>query len=93
MVVAAARLELEIPAARSLKDKRRVVRGLVDRLRRRFGAACAEVDRLDDPGRAVLAVAVVTNDRQLADRMIQHIVSWLEVTPEAVLSGYDWEFR
>ena len=40
-------IELLIPSARSLKDKRSAVRGLKDRLRSRFNASVAEVGYLD----------------------------------------------
>ena len=44
MVVGSVRIELHIPAARSLKDKRQVVRSLKDRIREHARAAVAEVD-------------------------------------------------
>ena len=63
-------IELLIPWARSLKDKRSAVRGLKDRLRSRFNASVAEVDYQDKWQRAVLAVCVVGNDkRQLESDM------------------------
>jgi len=63
-------IELLVPWARSLKDKRSAVRGLKDRLRSRFNASVAEVDYQDKWQRAVLAVCVVGNDkRQLESDM------------------------
>jgi uncharacterized protein YlxP (DUF503 family) len=57
-------IELMIPWARSLKDKRSAVRGLKDRLRARFNASVAEVDHQDKWQRATLAVCVVDSDRR-----------------------------
>ena len=63
-------IELLVPWARSLKDKRSAVRGLKDRLRSRFNASVVEVDYQDKWQRAVLAVCVVGNDkRQLESDM------------------------
>jgi uncharacterized protein YlxP (DUF503 family) len=63
-------IELMIPWARSLKDKRSAVRGLKDRLRSRFNASVAEVDYLDKWQRAVLAVCILGSDkRQLESEM------------------------
>lgn len=59
MVVGIVRVELFVPAARSLKDKRQVVRGLKDRIRDRVHAAVAEVDYHDLWQRAALGIAVV----------------------------------
>ena len=57
-------IELMIPWARSLKDKRSAVRGLKDRLRSRFNASVAEVACQDKWQRAVLAVCILGSDRR-----------------------------
>ena len=57
-------IELMIPWARSLKDKRGAVRGLKDRLRSRFNASVAEVACQDKWQRAVIAVCFIGNDRR-----------------------------
>ena len=57
-------VELMIPWARSLKDKRSAVRGLKDRLRARFNASVAEVAYQDKWQRAVLAVCILGSDRR-----------------------------
>ena len=63
-------IELLVPWARSLKDKRSAVRGLKDRLRSRFNASVAEVHYQDKWQRAVLAVCLLGNDkRQLESDM------------------------
>ena len=60
MFVGAALIGLHIPGARSLKDKRRVVKGLKDRLKNRHGVAVAEVDDLDVWQSAVILVSAAT---------------------------------
>ena len=63
-------IELMIPWARSLKDKRSAVRGLKDRLRARFNASVAEVAYQDKWQRAIIAVCIIGNDkRQLESNM------------------------
>jgi uncharacterized protein YlxP (DUF503 family) len=57
-------IELMIPAARSLKDKRSAVRGLKDRLRSRFNASVAEVGYHEKWQRAVIAVCILGNDKR-----------------------------
>lgn len=57
-------MELLIPWARSLKDRRSAVRGLKDRLRSRFNASVAEVAYQDKWQRVILAVCIVDNDRR-----------------------------
>jgi len=57
-------IELMIPWARSLKDKRSAVRGLKDRLRSRFNASVAEVACHDKWQRAIITVCIIDNDRR-----------------------------
>ena len=57
-------IELLIPSARSLKDKRSVVRSLKERLRSRFNASVAEVAYHDKWQRSVIAVCILGNDRR-----------------------------
>ena len=57
-------IELMIPAAQSLKDKRSAVRGLKDRLRSRFNASVAEVAHHEKWQRAVIAACILGNDRR-----------------------------
>ncbi|MBT5775451.1 MAG: DUF503 domain-containing protein [Dehalococcoidia bacterium] len=68
-------LTLHIPSAQSLKDKRAVVRSLVERLRKRLDLSAAEVGLQDDTRRAQIGFAVVSVTpsmaRELADRALR----------------------
>jgi len=68
-------LELRVPQANSLKDKRRSVKGFKDRIRHRFNVSVAEVGGLDSYRTAVLAVAMVSNDRRYIEGVLQQIVN------------------
>jgi uncharacterized protein YlxP (DUF503 family) len=57
-------IELVIPWAQSLKDKRSAVQGLKNRLRARFNASVAEVDHHEKWQRAVIAVCMLGGDRR-----------------------------
>ena len=89
MFVGIVRIELHLPASRSLKDKRSVVRSLKERIRQRVQAAVAEVDHQDLWQRAALGVAVVSGDRQQVDEMLQSVRRLVEGTYGAEL--LDWE--
>lgn len=71
MVTISVLLTIRIPAAESLKDKRQVIRSLVERLRVRKQVAAAEVDLQDVVREARVGFAVVSGDfptaRRLAD--------------------------
>ena len=63
-------LEIYIPDARSLKDKRQVLRSLKDRLRRQFNIAIAELDHQETWQRALVGVVTISGDtRHLEDSL------------------------
>jgi len=66
-------IELMIPWARSLKDKRSAVRGLKDRLRSRFNASVAEVACQDKWQRAVIAVCIVDSDKRQLESVMTRV--------------------
>ena len=74
------RLKFQIPGARSLKDRRRAVAHVRDRLRARGGLSVAEVGHLHDHGHAVLAIATVSHRsgevRSALDRVAHDVESW-----------------
>lgn len=71
---------LRLPASRSLKEKRQVIRSLVERLRRQFNVAIAEVEEQDAWQTAVLGLAVVSNDAGHAERQLDRILEAIEAT-------------
>jgi uncharacterized protein len=91
MVVGVLQLELTIPEAMSLKDKRRVVKGLKDRLGSRHNVSVAEVGELDEHRRCVLALAMVSNDRRFTDSCLSKIVDEVRHQRGVVLADYEIE--
>ena len=61
MPIASLTLEIEIPHAQSIKDRRQVVRSLKDRLRNAFNLAVAELDAGEVWNRATIGIAVISN--------------------------------
>ena len=57
-------LELHIPDAQSLKDKRQVLRSLKDKLRRDFNVAVAELEHQDTWQRSVVGIVTISNEEQ-----------------------------
>ena len=89
MFVGIVRIELHLPGAASLKDKRAVVRGLKERIRARVHAAVAEVDHQDLWQRAALGVAVVSGERSQVGEMLQAVRNLVEGAHGADL--LDWQ--
>jgi len=74
VIVAVARLSLYIPHSHSLKDKRAVLRKIVDRTQARFKLHVAEVGSQDVWQRAEVGFAVVSGDGALAEALVDDVV-------------------
>ncbi len=74
------RLSLMVPGSRSLKDKRRAVARIRDRIRARQNLSVAEVGHLEHRSRAILAVALIANDpshiRAVLDSLVHAAAGW-----------------
>ncbi len=91
MQVGVCELTLRLPGNRSLKDKRHVVRSIVDRVTRRFRTNIAEVEGQDEHDRAVLGFAVVGSDPVLLEARIDEILRFIDDLCLGVLTDHDHE--
>ena len=89
VVVAAARVRLVIRGARSLKEKRKVVRSIKDRLPQLFPIAVAEVADMDVYQSAILGLCAVGNDGRHLTSILQKAIDRLRAHPEAQLVDSD----
>ena len=78
VVVAVLTAEFRLPQASTLKDKRCVVKSMVQRCGQRFRAAAAEVGLQDDPRRALVAVALVSVSGRHADQVLAAALEFME---------------
>ena len=82
MSVAVVQASLLVPGCQSLKDKRSVVKGLVERARHRFNASVAETGSNDLLQRADLGAALVANDARFAAAEAEALLRFLEGCPD-----------
>ena len=85
-------VELYIPDAMSLKDKRSVVSSLLERLGNKFNVAVAEIDALDNHRLAILAVTTVANELSHVSRVLSAAESFIEGEPRAVMQASQTEY-
>ncbi|HEV3194154.1 MAG TPA: DUF503 domain-containing protein [Polyangiaceae bacterium] len=86
MFVGVLRLTFHIPHARSLKDKRRVVQKVRDRIRSRFDVSIAEVSAQDLHQRAVFGVSCVSGEAAVCDSVLEQVARVAEACGDAVLT-------
>ena len=77
MTIGLLSIRLRLPS-RTLKEKRTIVKSVVERLRTRYNASVAEVEDLDAVGFATIAAAVVSNDGAHADAQLQEMARAVE---------------
>ena len=85
-----AKLTFHIPHANSLKDKRQVCRSVIDKTRRRFNAAVAEVDTQNIHQILIVGIAVVSGDFSHAKQSLDEIIRFMEEHSEAELVGVEF---
>jgi uncharacterized protein YlxP (DUF503 family) len=90
------RMEIHVGHSRSLKDKRQVLRGLLDGARARFSVAASEVDHQDTWQRATVAFAAVGPDAGAVEHVLDSLERWIWSHPEFAVVGAErvwWEDR
>ena len=93
MIVGTLRITLSIPHANSLKDKRRVIKGIKDKLRNGFNVSVAEIENQDIWRSAVLGVAVVSEDTAYANGVLSRVQDLIANNSEALMTGCELEWR
>lgn len=89
MVVGICVLELHLPQARSLKDKRRVVKSLIERLHQRHRVSVAETDFHDLHQRAEIGIALVAGGESEAGRLLADLRRTADGEIEAVVTRWE----
>ena len=84
-------MQVSVFDAMTLKDKRRVIKSLKERLSNRFNVSVAEVGSLDHRQQAQLGVAIVGNDRQFVTSCLDKIVDYVRLDRGASLVDYEEE--
>ncbi len=81
MIVGLCTVELLIPEAHSLKEKRQVLQSLKSRLRDKFNVSVAEVGNQDLWQKAILGLACVTNESAHANQVLDQAVNVIQAVP------------
>jgi len=91
MVVGVLKFQVSIFEARSLKDKRRVIKSLKDRIGNKYNVSIAEVGYNDVIRTSILAVATVANEKRFVESSLSVIVDFVRQVPQLSLVDYSME--
>ena len=95
MIVSMIKIIFEIPEVGSIKEKRAVVKPIIDKLYRRFKISAAEVDLQDSLSFAQIGGALVSNSKVFGETVMQKAFNLIEKeTPVRIqdISIYSEEF-
>lgn len=86
MVIGLLVLDFHIPAAHSLKEKRRVLKSIIERVKARYNVSVAEVDKQDVWQAATVGIVMISNDKAVIDRTFSGILRLAESQGEALVT-------
>ena len=78
MVVSMIQLIISLPDVTSIKEKRRIVKSLKDKLISRYKITCAEVDLQDSLAFSQIGAAIVSNSRRHGEAVMQKVLHFVE---------------
>ncbi len=77
MVVGVLTVQIHLFGINSLKDKRHIVKSVIERLKNRFNISVAEVDHNDSHTMATIGIAAVANDKRFLEEVLDKSVSFM----------------
>lgn len=81
-MILSAEVECILYDGHSLKEKRSVLKSLMNRLRQRYNVSIAELDHHDVWQRTKLGIAIVSNERVHAEQVVQRVLEDIDTIPE-----------
>jgi uncharacterized protein len=77
MTVGVMTIQLHLFGINSLKEKRHIVKSVVERLKSRFNVSVAEIDYNDSKTTALVGIAVVSNDKRFLEEQLDKVVGFM----------------
>ncbi len=92
MIIGACEVHLYLPEVTSLKEKRRIIKSLLARLRNKFNVATAEVDLNDVWQSAVIGIVTISNSSSHVNQSFDRIIAWIEDNyPQVIMTQKEIE--
>ncbi len=82
MIIGLLTIEILIPNSASLKEKRRVLLSIKDRIKNKFNVSIAEIDAHDKWQRCVFGIVIISTDTKLIHSVFNNIITIFEENSE-----------
>ena len=89
MAISVTIFELHLPESRSLKQKRKVIKSLIERIHRRFRVSIGETDHHDLHQRSEISIAAVARSPAACQRLMDAVRDLIDSEPAAMLLDWD----
>ncbi|GAX62353.1 hypothetical protein SCALIN_C29_0142 [Candidatus Scalindua japonica] len=89
MIVGTLNIKVVMRGSRSLKDKRRIIKSLKDRIRNKFNVSVSETGSQDNLRSSEISVAMVGTDRQYVNSALSSLINFFRFFPQIELVDYD----
>jgi len=89
MVVGILSIKVVMRSSRSLKDKRRIIKSLKDRIRNKFNVSVSEIEDQDNHKCSKIGVAMMGTDRQYVNSRLSSIMGFFRFFPQIELVDYE----
>ena len=84
-------ITLYLHATESRKDKRQIVKSLIETTRQKFNVSIAEVDDLDKWRKATIGIACVANDKRYLNQVLDKVLDTIEGNPSVEVGETEME--
>ena len=91
MFIGVLKVGLYLSEPQSLKDKRRVMKSLTERLKNKFNMAIAETGYLDSWNNSEIGIVCISNEASHADSMLAAALNFIESQGTVELSSVQTE--
>src|SRR3989339_2176354 len=91
-VVGLLNVRLVIRSANTLKDKRRIIKSLKDRIKNNFNVSVSETGTLDHCQYSKLGIAMIGNDKRYINSTLSNLINMFRCAVSVELVDYHLEF-
>ena len=92
MIIGSFQIHLHLPMSHSLKEKRGYIKGMIQKLIRKYNVSMSEIDNHDDWQYATLGMATVSNDKSIIENTFRKVLDEIEATDGIELETYLEEY-
>lgn len=86
MIIGYCKVKISAPWVTSLKEKRMVVKSIIEKTKHKFNTSIAEIESQDIHQTIVIGFSCVSNDYVLTEKMLNRILDFIEDNTDAILN-------